>query len=51
MTYDDREEELGFKLRRRQSRRVVPVLLRDLDFSDNSVIFEKILSKNKKNRN
>ena len=34
-TYKDREEELGFPLQKRKSRRVLSVLVHDLDFADN----------------
>ena len=40
MTYDGREEERRFKLRRNQCQRVPPVLLADLDFPDDPAIFE-----------
>ena len=33
-TYQGREEELGFHLQKRQSRRVPPTIVTDLDFAD-----------------
>ena len=41
--FDGKEEELGFKLSRRRSRRVSPTMLTDLDFADDlAIITEEI---------
>ena len=39
-----REEELGFQLSRRQSRRKGPVVVTDLDFADDITLFSELIT-------
>ncbi len=41
---DGREEELGFQLVRRQSRRKGPVIVTDLDFADDIALLSELIS-------
>ena len=44
-TFDGREEELGFHLHRRRSRRVAPIVVTDLDFADDLAILTDEIEK------
>ena len=44
-TFEGREEELGFHLHRRRSRRVAPIVVTDLDFADDLAILTDEIEK------
>ena len=37
-TYQNREVELGFQFRKRQSRRITPITITDLNFADDLIL-------------